>query len=376
MFGSSILDVAIGLIFIYLLLSVFCSAAKEMLEAWLKKRAMNLERGITELFGGQQSVKWVEDFYSHPLICCLFRSSPVGSGTPNANDWKSNRLARARQSSLFGIPLLGGSSLPSYIPARNFAQAVIDLVLRSNMKPAPVVMAASPIPAASNAAVPPALADVPPEVRAFNSLRDAVEDLPDDNVKKALQALLGSANGSMERARENIEAWFNSAMDRVSGWYKRWTQVVILILGLAVTVAVNADTIAICASLSQDKTVRENMVGAAQRYADAETKTKTKSDTTKGDQPTSAPELKKQLGEFGALGLPIGWDLEDPRTIPTGPGSGSKVLGWLSKVAGWVLTALAISLGAPFWFDLLNKFMVVRSTVKPEEKSPKEKSKS
>jgi hypothetical protein len=44
-------------------------------------------------------------------------------------------------------------------------------------------------------------------------------------------------------------------------------------------------------------------------------------------------------------------------------------------VFGWLLTALAISLGAPFWFDMLNKFIVVRSTVKPKEKSPEEKSK-
>jgi hypothetical protein len=42
---------------------------------------------------------------------------------------------------------------------------------------------------------------------------------------------------------------------------------------------------------------------------------------------------------------------------------------------GWLITALAVSLGAPFWFDMLNKFIVVRSTVKPHEKSLEEKSK-
>ncbi len=44
-------------------------------------------------------------------------------------------------------------------------------------------------------------------------------------------------------------------------------------------------------------------------------------------------------------------------------------------IAGWAITAFAVSLGAPFWFDILNKFMVVRSTVKPAEKSPPEASK-
>jgi hypothetical protein len=43
-------------------------------------------------------------------------------------------------------------------------------------------------------------------------------------------------------------------------------------------------------------------------------------------------------------------------------------------VLGLLITAFAISLGAPFWFDLLNKFMIVRATVKPKEKSPDEAS--
>jgi hypothetical protein len=47
---------------------------------------------------------------------------------------------------------------------------------------------------------------------------------------------------------------------------------------------------------------------------------------------------------------------------------------WIEIGLGWLVTALAIMLGAPFWFDVLNKFVVVRSTVKPHEKSPEEAS--
>jgi hypothetical protein len=49
MFGSDVLEVAIGLIFVYLLLSVICSAINETIEVWLKKRGADLERGIREL---------------------------------------------------------------------------------------------------------------------------------------------------------------------------------------------------------------------------------------------------------------------------------------------------------------------------------------
>jgi hypothetical protein len=44
-------------------------------------------------------------------------------------------------------------------------------------------------------------------------------------------------------------------------------------------------------------------------------------------------------------------------------------------IVGWLVTAFAIMLGAPFWFDVLNKFMVIRSTIKPHEKSKEEASK-
>src|SRR5207237_3183830 len=85
---------------------------------------------------------------------------------------------------------------------------------------------------------------------------------------------------------------------------------------------------------------------------------------------------------LAALPVPIGW----PRTIP-GPGGvgmvrdtsawtaqivGQATLGW--PILGWLLTAVAATMGAPFWFDLLNKVMVIRSTVKPHEKSPEESS--
>jgi hypothetical protein len=86
------------------------------------------------------------------------------------------------------------------------------------------------------------------------------------------------------------------------------------------------------------------------------------------DVETAGKKLKEEVDRLSVLGLPIGWNSNDPRVYP-----GTNALGWVSKIVGWLLTALAISLGSPFWFDLLNKFMIVRSTVKPKEKSPPEK---
>jgi hypothetical protein len=68
------------------------------------------------------------------------------------------------------------------------------------------------------------------------------------------------------------------------------------------------------------------------------------------------------IRRLDALELPIGWpDATFGRD-------------WYMRILGWLITGAAISLGAPFWFDLLNRMMVVRSTVKPHEKSPEESS--
>jgi hypothetical protein len=71
------------------------------------------------------------------------------------------------------------------------------------------------------------------------------------------------------------------------------------------------------------------------------------------------------VDRLASLSVPLGWsaDDKDPRAVP------HDALGWTLKVLGLLLTALGVSLGAPFWFDVLNKLSVVRATVKPGEKA-------
>ena len=97
--------------------------------------------------------------------------------------------------------------------------------------------------------------------------------------------------------------------------------------------------------------------------------------------PAHTMTLQEVTAKIETLGLPIGWPLgwPSPPADAQNEKSGSAPMDWYlallqSHLGGWLLTALAASLGAPFWFDILNKFMVVRSTVKPREKSHEEKS--
>ncbi|MDQ3801671.1 MAG: hypothetical protein M3384_19785 [Acidobacteriota bacterium] len=351
MFGSEILDVVIGMIFIFLLLSLVCTAINEMIEAVLNKRAKFLEAGIKELLNDRSGTGLVAAIYNHPLIAGLFRGS-------------------------YGTD----ATLPSYIPARNFALALMDTVLPGVNNPQSGTDSAT---ARTNVAG--SAADATGATNSLQTLREAINNnrLIDPETQKALTTLIDAAGNDAAKARENIENWFNSSMDRVSGWYKRRAQVIILILGLLTAIGINADSITISNSLSHDNALRESLVTAADEYAKmnaspaASPKPSPSPDSNSRivacQKDATSPECKFEtsLGQIKGLGLPIGWDRNNTKLVPASGDIG----GWMLKIFGWLITAFAISLGAPFWFDLLNKFMVVRSTVKPREKSPEEPSK-
>lgn len=344
MFNSGILDVVIGLLFVYSLLSLVCTAINEMIESWLKMRAVDLERGIREMLN-DENYDLVRRLYNHPLISSLFEG-------------RYDEAKKARK-------------LPSYMPSRNFALAVMDMV-------------ATPAPASTNGpakasgaagATAPAFASKGTGTAntSTKALRDAIGTFAaGEKVKLALMTLTDAAGGDISQARKNIEDWFDSSMDRVSGWYKRRLQWITFLVAVFITIGVNADTIAMGSSLAYDKAQRDTLVAAAQEYAKSDPPSivpDTKSEIKACQEDANSPECRvaRNLDEIQKFSLPIGWDdVDDPVIFP------KTFEGWLSKGFGWLVTAFALSLGAPFWFDMLNKIMVVRSTVRPKEKSPEE----
>ncbi len=330
MLNSGILDVAIGLVFIFLLLSLICSAINEMIETRLKMRATNLEQGIRELLYDPAGTGLAKQIYKHPLVYGLFK----GDYDPKKIKWRCLR----------------SSNLPSYIPSRNFALALMDIILPANQKT--VSGAAGATVATPAAPASPPGGGTPPS--SLQSLRGNISSIKNPEVERALRTLVDAAGNDISKARENIEGWFDSAMERVSGWYKRRSQWIVLGVGLAVAIAINADTITIARTLSHDTAMRSSLVAAAQEYA--------KRPETVGDKVNSPEDrVKENLDKIQKLGLPIGWSSDDERIVP------KEFTPWLLKLFGWLLTAMAISLGAPFWFDLLNKFMNARSTLKPSK---------
>ena len=345
MFGSVILDVAIGMVLVFLLMSLLCSSLREGLEGWLKTRSVHLERGIRELLHDLSGTGLASDIYNHPLVLSLFR----GAYDPTKIRKKQSRDGTV---SYGNTPARG--NLPSYIPAANFAVALLDVVARG--------------PSGAD----PGAADASAPVLDLATIRARIAAIQNPQVQRALLSAIDTAAGDLARAQKNVEAWFNSSMDRVSGWYKRRTQLVLLLLGLGTSVVLNVDSFSIAQYLYTDQPARDALVAEAEAVA---------RDTAYLSRQRSAAQIAASID---SLELPIGWkrgvvggyrwvvpNRQGVATTQTWEAWFSDVLG---SIPGWLVTAFAVSFGAPFWFDVLNKFMVVRSTVKPHEKSPEEAS--
>src|SRR3954454_8514292 len=315
MFGSEILDVAIGLVLMFLLLSLVCSSIKEAIETVLHNRAQFLEHGLREMFGDLSRKALVPEFYRHPLINGLFRGQYQPGITRN---------------------------LPSYIPAHTFSVAVLDLLSQQSKTGGAPTSDASPTEVAAH-------------------LESMVAALPDGSqLKGALRSMITVAKGDMDRLRAELEDWYNGTMDRVAGWYKQRTQIILAAIALALAATMNVDSLAIVRYLNTNQTARLVMASRAEHFR-TETAQNTpsaapnpgagaKPATTEGAQNTSSPanpeagkptttDLIDPLGWLERQGgLPLGWTVHpQPDQTPADYDRDwrrppSNISGWLFKI--------------------------------------------
>jgi hypothetical protein len=229
---------------------------------------------------------------------------------------------------------------PSYIPSRTFALALLDTLARQGGTSSNPGHAVTPTPAGDGAA-PPSVALV----------RRGLAQAESPDLARSLTTLIAEAGEDLKALQAGVERWFNDTMERAGGWYRRKVQLILTTLAVIVTVSLNADTLMMGNALLRDATLRAAVVAAADQYTET----------------ASVDSLKVQ---FASLQLPIGWAIEADSPAPKDP------IWWLTKLIGLAITALAISLGAPFWFDVLNKVAKIRSTgpkpAPPAEPKPAE----
>jgi hypothetical protein len=191
------------------------------------------------------------------------------------------------------------------------------------------------------------------------ALRQAAIDFPVKGVGRSLTILIDASANDMQKVRAGIEKWFDSSMDRISGWYKRRTQITLFVIAMIFAGALNVDTVRIVDRLLTDPSLRNSLVSTAQEYA-------RNGVAQAADSQAWTQQVKANQEKLEHLGIPIGWNQPEDRSSQ-----------WflLIKFAGILATALAATMGAPFWFDVLNRIVVIRSTIKPQEKSQPEGSK-
>lgn len=300
------LDVGIGLGLVYMLLSLVVSSIQEMWAALWNKRAVLLHQGISAMLGSAAKA-----LYDHGLV-------------------KSLQLSK---------------QLPSYIPSNTFTLALLDLVAPGAKSPEEVQQAIT-----------------------------AGKTPLDEKVKEALRPLIQAAEGKMQALRDNVEGWFNAAMDRVSSAYKKSTQTGVLIASLAVVALMDVDTIRIASALLTNEALRNATVALVDKTLDDQALQEKVRRTARPDTaPPDQPDATKQPQDINAarkdvddsiaavwdLGMPLGWNANAKAYFRLHP---------QISILGLLVTALAVSLGAPFWFDLLSKIVAVRSAVKPKDK--------
>jgi len=381
---SPLIEIALGLLFLFTLFSVLVSAANEAIVGFFKSRSASLWDGLLTLFNNDDNLR--TKFFEHPLIKSLEPPKSISG-------WRLDTPRR---------------NIPSYIEPRTFAIVLLDLLknprgvlegvereltqtlaaIRTGdtsglgRAEAQLRMLAGQVDATTDsgkqlvvdihnvcALVSTASTNAAAVIAAANGLlarlpahqRTALEESIKTAAPKlegTLKTLADNAAGSIEALREEIESWFRQGMASVSGWYKRWTQAVQFGLALLLAASVNVDVIRITEAMQAD---------AQLRHATA-----TQAVDMVRNQPLAPPNVspadsearyRDALAKLNATTLPMGWQGDSVEYFHQHP---------LLVAFGWLIAGVAASFGAPFWFDLLKNVANLRgSEPNPEERKSK-----
>jgi hypothetical protein len=372
MFNSSILDVIIGLVFCFASVALFVSSINEAVASFLKLRHKTLLTGIQKMLNDPTGNGLVKTLYEHALINPMSLAMPPAAAVidPAASPPPAPAPGQRPPAQIVVKPTMPGwanrEQLPAYIASKDFAHALIDIIRT----------------------VPQANAD----------LKADIDKVADPQLRQALQGFFARAQGDVDKFSDAIANWFDNAMDRLSGSYKRRAQFWTFMIGLLTAAGLNIDAFYVLDQLWQRPELSAAIVSPASKHLIAAAASEgrqiqasdapsTNATTTRTAPPTSAPDSSgapkvKDDGaqQPGTLSpdalmktlntLPVGWSIQ--RTAPTG--AFRQILFYLGWALGVAITASAAVFGAPFWFDLLQQLIQIRGTgAKPATNSDKKK---
>ncbi|HSG44168.1 MAG TPA: hypothetical protein VLA72_13520, partial [Anaerolineales bacterium] len=301
---------AVGVLMVWIMLAAITSQILEWVAQGLKWRPQILEETVNIILGKDENL--TNEFYDHPLIKSLHNKD--------------------------------GERKPSKIPNRQFASVVFDMFINAGTEKS-----------GSN--------DLK---NSIENLRSNISTLRKDNssnlnhLAKAMDTILvdvsidvDKVDKSIAETRHRVEAWYEDAMARMSGAYKRKLYIWTLLIGIILSAALNADSLAIANTLWKEPLVRDALVAQAEQLKLEDL----------GVSIEVAPQQAAQdnVQDLQSLPIPIGWTTEN---IP----ARGDTNGWIMKFGGILVSGIAAAQGAPFWFEIMKKLLNFRSKGKASTK--------
>lgn len=192
-------------------------------------------------------------------------------------------------------------------------------------------------------------------------LEEKIKGLDEGDLKRMMQFIYRQSGGDLAAFQTQTEQWFDEVMDRASDWYKRSTKWWLFGVGFVLAAVFNADTIQIYQNISNSTVLQNMLANDADRFIQ-------KTDTVTG--PQAGIPLDVALARYDTMQtrieslrspLGLGWNSNEAKqNLPW----------WLVKIAGLLVTGIAVTFGAPFWFEILKKLVSIRPGAKPAESAP------
>jgi hypothetical protein len=327
--GLEFLDLVIGLIFIFLIYSIAASALWEIFVNISHLRANTLREWIVnnfsffnyETYSSDKKRKIITNkILNHPLVKGMLKYPDI----PEKN--------------------------PSYISSKVFSDVLFDLMVNHEADSE----------------------DIPWKFVDIYTLRTSLESsktLP-LYLKSTLLQYISEASGDIQKVKDKFGTWYEEAQERLLGSYKKNLQVWIFAISFILVCGTNCDTIKLASYLYNNDSAREAIANKASLFVQDSAMVKLVSNINQGAIDSAyirgQNELVEKVNENITIlknlndeliqnSIPIGWDIEDFKSYKS---AGD----YLKKIGGLLLSILAVSMGSPFWFDILNKLVSLRSS--------------
>ncbi len=373
-----VVDITIGSVFIYLILSLLASEIQELITTCLQWRAKHLKNSIELLLAGGSETEesditnarnLVQKLYNDPLINTLnqqakekierqFRENPKSSNKKALGEKQSG--PSYLPSETFAITLLDTLKIPQLVnyvkhPSED-SQTNLHMILGSYKE---LKIGVNDRNSESYKKIQTIYGDIDQKFRDFVN-QELPDDVP-DNLIKSLAVLaqrsrikISDLTEEINQFKNEVETWFDRSMDRTSGVYKRNAKGVAIIIGISIAILTNTDTFHLIKRLSQDSVIRSTITQSASQRTDY----------------IKDPEARREIEKLLAnASIPIGWqninqqfELLDTRDSNRGNALLITIWQGFRLICGWIVSGLAIAMGAPFWFDILNKVINVRNS--------------